>query len=48
MSADGVFEDRIARTYDEDSADMFAPEVLGPPLTSSPSLPMVGGSWSSR
>jgi SAM-dependent methyltransferase len=30
MSADGVFEDRIARTYDEDSADMFAPEVLGP------------------
>jgi len=30
MSADGVFEDRIACAYDEDSADMFAPEVLGP------------------
>lgn len=30
MSADGVFDDRIARTYDEDSAGMFAPEVLGP------------------
>jgi SAM-dependent methyltransferase len=30
MSADGVFDDHIARTYDEDSAEMFAPEVLGP------------------
>lgn len=30
MSADGVFDDRIAHTYDEDSAGMFAPEVLGP------------------
>lgn len=32
MSADGVFDDRIARTYDEDSADMFAPEILGPTI----------------
>lgn len=30
MSADGVFDDHVARTYDDDSADMFDPEVLGP------------------
>jgi len=30
MSDDGVFDERIARTYDEDSAGMFAPEVLDP------------------
>jgi SAM-dependent methyltransferase len=30
MSTDGVFDDPIAHTYDEDSADMFAPEVLDP------------------
>ena len=30
MSDDGVFDERIARTYDADGAEMFAPEVLGP------------------
>ena len=30
MSDDGVFDERIARTYDADDAEMFAPEVLGP------------------
>lgn len=30
MSADGVFDERIARTYDGDSASMFAPEVIDP------------------
>lgn len=30
MSADGVFEGHVARTYDENSAEMFAPEVLDP------------------
>ncbi|HEX6221045.1 MAG TPA: class I SAM-dependent methyltransferase [Acidimicrobiia bacterium] len=30
MSADGAFDERIARTYDADSAEMFASEVLGP------------------
>lgn len=27
---DGIFDERIARTYDADDAAMFAPEVLGP------------------
>ncbi|HWM21995.1 MAG TPA: class I SAM-dependent methyltransferase [Ilumatobacteraceae bacterium] len=30
MSDDGVFDEKIARTYDADDAEMFAPEVLGP------------------
>ena len=30
MSDDGVFDERIARTYDADSAEMFAHEILGP------------------
>jgi SAM-dependent methyltransferase len=30
MSDDGIFEERIARTYDADGAEMFAAEVLGP------------------
>jgi SAM-dependent methyltransferase len=30
MSDDGIFDERIARTYDADDAEMFAPEVLGP------------------
>jgi hypothetical protein len=30
MTDDGVFDARIARTYDADDAEMFAPEVLGP------------------
>ena len=30
MPDDGVFGERVARTYDEDSARMFAPEVLDP------------------
>ena len=29
-STDGLFDARIARTYDEESAAMFAPEVLDP------------------
>ena len=30
MADDGIFDERIARTYDADDAEMFAPEVLGP------------------
>ena len=30
MTGDGFFGERIAATYDEDSAEMFAPEVLDP------------------
>jgi hypothetical protein len=30
MSDDGVFDETIARTYDLDDAEMFAPEVLEP------------------
>jgi SAM-dependent methyltransferase len=30
MDDDGVFDERVARTYDEDDAAMFAPGVLGP------------------
>lgn len=30
MSTDGVFDEHVARTYDDDSAAMFDPEVLGP------------------
>ncbi|MGE3689584.1 MAG: methyltransferase domain-containing protein, partial [Acidimicrobiia bacterium] len=30
MSDDGIFDERIARTYDADDAEMFAPEVLDP------------------
>lgn len=30
MDDDGIFDARIAPTYDEDSAAMFAPDVLGP------------------
>jgi SAM-dependent methyltransferase len=30
MHADGYFDERVAATYDEDAARLFAPEVLGP------------------
>jgi SAM-dependent methyltransferase len=30
MPSDGTFDERVARTYDEDSAAMFAPDVLTP------------------
>lgn len=30
MHDDGAFDERVARTYDEDDAEMFAPDVLGP------------------
>ncbi len=30
MAEDGYFNERIAANYDEDAADMFAPEVVGP------------------
>ena len=30
MTGDGIFDDRIAPTYDRDSAAMFAADVLGP------------------
>ena len=32
MTSSDVWDDETARTYDDDSADMFAPEVLGPTL----------------
>lgn len=39
MTSSEVWDEQTAATYDGDSAEMFAPEVLAPPWTSWPGWP---------